>query len=477
MTTSFLREGAMPYCKGCGHAVVARQLAQALASLGLAPRDVVITSDIGCVGLVDPIFPAVHTVHTIHGRSTAVATGAVLADTLLGDGRLKNVVMIGDGGASIGLLHLTQAALLNVDVTVLLHNNMLFGMTGGQHSALTPERFATTTTPGGNWVPAIDMEQLLRGCHAGFFARQLATDGTLAGVIAEALAYPGFALVEILELCTGYGVPLNRLDGKALRAIAAEQGWNLGVRFRRDDRPPYHVAYRERFPLAARPASGNGRGVGDGGDTGREDDAPSARRRRHRRTGNGASAFGAPDRVTRPVGVVIAGSAGERVQTAAAVLAQAALMAGLYAVQKNDYPVTVGSGFSVSEVTLSRDPILYTGIERPDALIVTSADGVREVKGRGDLGRLAPEGLVIADESIAADLGGPRTLALPLRAVLTARFAALGAVAGWLDASGVLDHEAVTGAIAALAADEVPAFKHAAATGRSLVASAITWSA
>ncbi|MBI1733970.1 MAG: 2-oxoacid:acceptor oxidoreductase family protein [Candidatus Rokubacteria bacterium] len=447
MTIAFLRDGPMPYCKGCGHGLVARQLARALATLGREPRDVVITSDIGCVGLVDPLFPAVHTVHTIHGRSTAVATGAVLADTLLGDGRLTNVVMLGDGGASIGLLHLTQAALLNVDVTVLLHNNMLYGMTGGQHSALTPERFVTTTTPGGNWVPAIDMEQLLRGCHGGFFARQLATDGELAGVIADAIRYPGFAMVEILELCTGYGVPLNHLDGKALRAIAAEQGWGLGIRFRRDDRPPYHAAYRERFPVAAaRPEAGNGQA--------------------------GAPAPVAWHRGTRAIGVVLAGSAGERVQTAAAILAQAAVAAGLHAVQKNDYPVTVGSGFSLSEVTVSREPILYTGIERPDALIVTSADGVREIKGRGDPGRLASDGVVIADESVAGDLTSPRTLAVPLRATLTPRFAALGAVAGWLDATGVLDRDALSVAIAAIAADDVAALEHAATVGRSLVAAA-----
>jgi 2-oxoglutarate/2-oxoacid ferredoxin oxidoreductase subunit beta len=455
--TSFLRDGPMPYCKGCGHSLVARHLATALAQVGLEPRDVVMTSDIGCVGLVDPLFPAVNTVHTIHGRSTAVATGAVLADTLLGDGRLKNIVMLGDGGASIGLQHLTQAALLNVDVTVLLHNNMLYGMTGGQHSALTPERFATTTTPGGNWIPAIDMEQLMRGCHAGFFARQLATDHDLADIIADAIRYPGFALVEILELCVGFGVPLNHLDGKALRAIAADQGWKLGLRFRRADRPPYHVAYRERFPVPD-----GGARVGNGASE---------------HAGNGAAAPAFAHELSRPLRLVLAGSAGERVQTAAAVLCHAALAAGLHCVQKNDYPVTVGSGFSLSEVTLSPEPILYTGIEHPDAVIVTSADGVREVKGRGDVGRLAPGGVIIADESVADDVATTRTFAIPLRATLTPKFAALGAVAGWLDTTGVLEHPAVSAAIMALASDEAPALEHAAATGRSLLASATAWSA
>ncbi|MBI2197684.1 MAG: 2-oxoacid:ferredoxin oxidoreductase subunit beta, partial [Candidatus Rokubacteria bacterium] len=110
---SFLGDRPVPYCKGCGHGLVARGLGEALVRLGLDASQIVLTSDIGCVGLVDPLFPTLHTVHTIHGRSTAVAAGAVLADTVLGEGRMKNIVMIGDGGATIGLLHLTQAALMN----------------------------------------------------------------------------------------------------------------------------------------------------------------------------------------------------------------------------------------------------------------------------------------------------------------------------------------------------------------------------
>lgn len=418
---SFLGDRPMPYCRGCGHGLVARRLAEALGRLRLEPTQVVLTSDIGCVGLVDPLFPSVHTVHTIHGRSTAVAAGAVLADTLLGDGRMKNVVMIGDGGATIGLLHLTQAALMNVDVTVLLHNNMLYGMTGGQHSALTPEGFATSTTLAGNWVPALDMEQVLRGCHGGFFARQVATDRDLADVIAEAIEFPGFALVEILELCTGFAVPLNEMDGKSLRAIAEAEGKQFGVRIRRTDRRPYHALYRERFPLRA------------GGPAAAAAPAP---------------AF-AP-RLDRPLGVVIAGSAGERVQTAAAVLAQAAVLSGLHAIQKNDYPVTVGSGFSLSEVKLSPEPILYTGIDAPDAVLIASADGLREVRGRRDLDRLAPEGLVIADESVAAELPAGQALALPLRRTLSPDAAALAAVALLVARTGVLELDALRAAVDAI---------------------------
>lgn len=419
MTTTFLANRPMPYCRGCGHGLVVRRLNDALVRLGLEASQVVLTSDIGCVGLLDPLFPEIHTVHTIHGRSTAVAAGAVLADRLLGDGRMKNIVAIGDGGATIGLLHLAQAALMNVDVTVLLHNNMLYGMTGGQHSALTPEGFVTATTGSGNWVPALDMELFVRSCQGPYFARKLATDNDLGDVIAEAIDFPGFALVEILELCTGFGVPLNHMKGSSLRAMVEEQGQRLGVLVRRDDRKPYHEVYRARFPVVAAP---------DGPE-------PAV-------TSTPLPAVAAAPAFTHglahPTSIVLAGSAGEHVQTAAAILCQAAVLSGLHCVQKNDYPVTVGTGFSVSEVTLDTEPILYTGVDAPDAVLIVSADGLNEVRGRGDLSRLAPDGVVLADAGLPLDSLPEQTLGLPLRATLTGDQAALGAVVALVHRTGIL---------------------------------------
>ncbi|MFQ5830804.1 MAG: thiamine pyrophosphate-dependent enzyme [Candidatus Methylomirabilia bacterium] len=435
---SYLGERPFPYCKGCGHGLVVRRLNEALMRLKLDPGEVVLTSDIGCVGLVDHLFPSVHTVHTIHGRSTAVAAGAVLADTLLGQAQMKNIVMIGDGGATIGLLHLTQAALMNVDLTILLHNNMLYGMTGGQHSALTPAGFITTTTLSGNWVPPLDMEQLLMACQGGFFARQLATDPALADVIVEAIRYPGFALVEVLELCTGYGVPLNEMDGKSLRRMAEANGRQLGLRIRRTDRRPFHELYRERFPAAA------SQGEAEGAEA------------------RPAPTF--PHRLSRPMGIVIAGSAGERVQTAAAILCQAALLSDLCCTQKNDYPTTVGSGFSLSEAVLSPEAILSTGIERPDAIVIASLDGLREVRSRGDLQRLTSPGMVIADESVAAELPGDRTLSLPLRQALSPKIAAWGGVTALIQQTGILDKETLLEALEIIVGREAAAFRQAVET-------------
>lgn len=132
MTSCYLvKDAPLPYCKGCGHGQVLRAFGEALEKLQLPPDKVAVVTDIGCVGLADALFATPHTVHTTHGRSTAFATGLALADSVVGSGRLKPIVMIGDGGAMIGISHLVNAALLNADITVLMHNNFLFGMTMG----------------------------------------------------------------------------------------------------------------------------------------------------------------------------------------------------------------------------------------------------------------------------------------------------------------------------------------------------------
>ena len=253
-TTYLAADAKFPYCRGCGHALVVRQLSRALEGLSLPSHSVVLTTDIGCVGLADSLFPYLHTVHTTHGRSTAMAIGMALAEAVLPASGLKPIVMIGDGGAMIGLLHLVHAAQLNVDITVLVHNNFLFGMTGGQHSAFTPLDWSTSTTPDGNRIPPLDLLALLRAAHAGFLARHFATDSNLNAVIADAIAYPGFSLVEILEICTGYGGLKNLSKGAALHEVAARQGYSIGRLETEQLRPTFAHLYRrdiesKRTPL------------------------------------------------------------------------------------------------------------------------------------------------------------------------------------------------------------------------------------
>lgn len=435
-------DAKLPYCRGCGHALVVRHLSQALEALQQPPRSIALTTDIGCVGLADSLFPYLHTVHTTHGRSTAFATGMALAEAVLEPGGLKPVVMIGDGGAMIGLLHLVHAAQLNVDVTVLVHNNFLFGMTGGQHSALTPPGFVTATTPGGNWTPPLDLLGLLRAAHAGFLARHYATDAGLTETIQQAIAYPGFALVEILELCTAYGTRWNRLTGSALKEFVAREGYEVG-RLRADsERPPFRELYRQQLSSSPK------------GEQAREIKAVANR---------------AP--LAAELRLVIAGSAGERVQSAAGLFCRAALAAGLYATQKNDNPVTQGTGFSLAEICLSPRPIDYTGMESPDVVIVVSADGWKELQANGTLARCRPETLLLADAELDSRPSTGRWLQLPLRRQATPQGAALAGIAAWLSRSPLLPAAAWQAALATVSDERRKQARQALQVGRRLAES------
>ncbi len=394
---------SMPYCKGCSHGLVVRALGAALEATGLPREQLCLVSDIGCVGLIDRLFPTVHTVHALHGRSTAFASGIAMADGVLFDGALKTVVVIGDGGATIGLLHLVAAAQLNVDVTVIVHNNHLYGMTGGQASGLTPEDWITATTPVGNPLPPLDLVGVLRSSGATFLAREMAMNRGLADRLGEAIAHPGFAVVEVMELCTAFGVPLNSLNGKKLKLLAEQTGEPLGMRALDAGRPSFRAAWKDKHPRS---------GAGP-----QWPETPST----------GALSL------DRPLRFVVAGTAGERVQSAATLLARTAVAGGLFATQKKDNPVTQGTGFSVSELILSPEPIHYTGIPHPDAVVAASQVGWDYLVRTGVAARLDEQSLIVADEGIDLGAWGEGAVRLPLRARVRADGAALAAL-GWLAA-------------------------------------------
>jgi pyruvate/2-oxoacid:ferredoxin oxidoreductase beta subunit len=420
-STYLASDAKLPYCRGCGHALVVRQLSRALEGLALPPRSVVLTTDIGCVGLADSLFPYLHTVHTTHGRSAAMATGMALADAVLPATGLKPIVMIGDGGAMIGLLHLVHAAQLNVDITVLVHNNFLFGMTGGQHSAFTPLNWITATTPEGNYIPPLDLLALLRAAHAGFLARQFATDSNLGAVIADAIAFPGFSLVEIVEICTGYGTLKNKLTADALREVASRHGHSIGRLEAEQSRPTFRELYRHE--MESHPAAKA---------------APQL------------PVLAVKGRLAKPLHLVIAGTAGERVQSSAALLCRAALSVGLYSTQKNDNPVTQGSGFSLSEICLSPRPIEYTGTESVDVVIGVSQEGWNELEVNGTLAQLTPRTLLLLDAELEITLPTGRVLRQPFRREATPKRAALAAITFWLGMEPVVPGAAWDAVVASL---------------------------
>jgi pyruvate/2-oxoacid:ferredoxin oxidoreductase beta subunit len=396
--SDFLTTPDFPYCKGCGHHHVARNTVEAFESLQARPLDVVMVTDIGCHGIVDRCF-ATHTVHGLHGRSVAVGAGIAMG---LPPGK-KVVVYIGDGGATIGLQHLLEAARLNVDLTVVVHNNMLYGMTGGQPSGLTPCGFRTVITPEGSPLPKHNLPQLALDAGAPYASRVLGT-GDFSDTLREAIEVEGFALVEVLELCTSYTTKWN--PDLRLRELAQQAGHEPGV-WRGEARPAFRLG---------------------GGEESESLLAMDAVVARYESSLEGSLA------------VLVGGSAGEGVQRAAELFALAAMACGLHATKKGRYPVTVGVGFSIAEVILSREPILYHGISQPDVVIATSEDGLRQNAGhiQGMQG-----GTVWLDDSLEAPETAAEVRARDFRGQAGARSAALYGLLTFVQESGVFPAEAL----------------------------------
>lgn len=336
-----------PFCPGCGHGPILDRLDEALVSLGKGPDEVVLVSDIGCSGLSDQYF-ATSAFHGLHGRSITYATGIKLARP-----ELEVIVLMGDGGTGIGGAHLLSAARRNLAITVVVFNNFNYGMTGGQHSATTPPGALTATTPGGNLERPLDLCATVAANGAAYAWRGTSFDADLAERMAEGVRTPGFALLDVWELCTAYYVPHNRASKRSLGESLSALGFATGV-VQRAQAPEYGAAYRNAAAAAAASPS----------TVGPQPLHPCF-------TSGLDSRFG----------LTVAGAAGGRVRSAVRLLARAGVLSGLWAAQRDDYPVTVKTGHSLSELVLAPEPIEHAGVERPDALLVLSEEGHRKAAG------------------------------------------------------------------------------------------------
>lgn len=374
------RLGALPFCPGCGHAIVVTAIDKALVNLQPDPREVVIVTDIGCIGLSCRYFDT-NAFHGLHGRSITYACGLKLARP-----ELTVITLMGDGGCGIGGTHLLNVARRNIGIKLIVANNFNYGMTGGQHSVTTPADGITQTTPRGNIEAPMDLCATAAAAGASWVFRTTMFDQSLPDVITEALRQPGFAMVDIWELCTAYYMPYNSLHKKELLALSDSMGMHMGLQACRT-RPEYSARYRELYPPGK----------------------VAAKKRRVIEP-----QFSSP--LSKQCSIVIAGSAGQKVKSAATLFAQAAIYSGLQATQKDDYPITVQTGHSVTEAIISPERIDYTGIERPDILIVISEDGLTKV--RAQIESLPAGALIFAEESL--------TLPATQAAVLQYPFAEIG---------------------------------------------------
>jgi len=200
----YIREKNFPHiwCSGCGDGIVLKSLIRSLKKLGISKDEAVMVSGIGCSSRT-PGYVDINTLHTTHGRAIAFATGVKLANP-----KLHVIVVTGDGDATaIGGNHYIHGARRNIDLTVLLYNNYIYGMTGGQVSPTTPRGKNASTAPFGNLEPSFNIAGLAQAAGASFVALgDVYHVQQLDKLITGALSKKGFSVVEILSPCpTAYG--------------------------------------------------------------------------------------------------------------------------------------------------------------------------------------------------------------------------------------------------------------------------------
>ncbi len=195
----YLRYETFPtyWCSGCGIGVAFKAMVIAFDKLGWDPNDIAVISGIGCTSRITTYVNA-NTLHTTHGRALTFATGIKLARP-----EKKVVVFSGDGDAlAIGGNHFLHACRRNLDIKLVIVNNSVYGMTGGQVSPTTPVGFFTETTPYGNIEPAMNAVEIARAAGATYVAREAVTRPFfLSRVMEKAFLHKGFSVVEVISNC------------------------------------------------------------------------------------------------------------------------------------------------------------------------------------------------------------------------------------------------------------------------------------
>jgi 2-oxoglutarate ferredoxin oxidoreductase subunit beta len=244
------------WCPGCGHGIIMGSMLRAIDSIGLDKNKVAVVSGIGCSGRTST-YVDFNTLHTTHGRALSFATGLKMARF-----DMTVIAVMGDGDAlAIGGNHFIHAARRNMDITALIFNNYIYGMTGGQISPTTPPTMVASTAPAGNIETAFDVVKLSQAAGASFVARGTTFHTTqLQELIEKAIRKKGFSVVDAITQCppiygryNRLGSPSNMMKWQEEHAMELEEAKELteqeikerfltGV-FVDEDRPEYCEEY------------------------------------------------------------------------------------------------------------------------------------------------------------------------------------------------------------------------------------------
>ncbi|SHE41189.1 2-oxoglutarate ferredoxin oxidoreductase subunit beta [Seinonella peptonophila] len=242
------------WCPGCGDFSVLAAMQRAFANLGKEPEDVAIVSGIGCSGRISGYVNA-YGFHGVHGRSLPIAQGLKLANR-----DLTVVASGGDGdGFAIGMAHTIHAIRRNVDITYIVMDNQVYGLTKGQTSPRSEMGFKTKSTPAGSIEAAIAPMEMALTVGAGFVAQSVSSDlKGLTHIIEEGIKHKGFSLINVYSPCVTYNKintydwfkenlvsladdenydPSNR--SQAMQKLMEHNGLVTGIIYQNKERPSY----------------------------------------------------------------------------------------------------------------------------------------------------------------------------------------------------------------------------------------------
>lgn len=247
------------WCAGCGDYGVVNAVVKAYVKLQLDPASVVMVGGIGCSSRL-PLFVAAYGFHGVHGRTLPIATGIKVARP-----ELTVVAVSGDGdGYSIGAGHLPHACRRNPDITYVVMDNSIYGLTKGQTSPTSARNFLTKSTPEGALENPVEPLSMGLVFGATFVARGFSSrPNELADIIAEGIQHKGFAWIDVFSPCPTFNkvntfdyykervadIPADHDVTNKLAALAlvdSEDPYYLGV-FYKVDKPTYDEGQHERM--------------------------------------------------------------------------------------------------------------------------------------------------------------------------------------------------------------------------------------
>ncbi|CEH30089.1 2-oxoacid ferredoxin oxidoreductase [Aneurinibacillus migulanus] len=188
------------WCPGCGDFSVQAAIQRAAASVGLEPENLAVVSGIGCSGRISGYINA-YGVHGIHGRSLPIAQGLKMANR-----ELTVIASGGDGdGFAIGMSHTIHAIRRNMDITYIVMDNQIYGLTKGQTSPRSAEGFVTKSTPKGSIEPSMKPLELALAAGATFVAQTMSSDlKGMTSLIEQGLQHKGFSLINVFSPCVTF---------------------------------------------------------------------------------------------------------------------------------------------------------------------------------------------------------------------------------------------------------------------------------